>query len=283
MMLKVHDISFKYGSVPTLEGVGFEVGRGGSLGIVGPNGSGKTTLLRCMSRLLRPEGIVLIEGRDISQWSVRDIARRVGVVPQRSNVTMGFTAFEVVLMGRTPHIRGLTFESEEDIAVVKRSMLATDTWHLRDRRMSDLSGGETQRVVIARALAQEPAILLMDEPTLHLDMGCQLEILDLVKRLCRENGMSVVSVYHDLNLASRYSDRLVLLKGGRILAAGEPGDVLAPGNIRDAYGVEVLVERHPVTGSLHVVPVGRVVHWAHAPLPRGEGVEGRKTSRTDII
>lgn len=254
MHLRIDNIEFKYDSENVLNRVKFSVDKGAFVGILGPNGSGKTTLLKCISRVLKPRGVILINNIEIENFSSKDLAKEIGVVPQGLNITADFTAFEIVLMGRTPYTQGLKFESSEDLAIVKSAMFATDTWHLRDRAVTELSGGEKQRVVIAKALAQRPKILLLDEPTVHLDMACQFEILDLVKNLSIKENITVVSVFHDLNLASQYSNRLILLNEGKIISIGIPEEVLTPKNIRKTYHIDVLVKKHPLTGAVYVTP-----------------------------
>ncbi|MFQ5711232.1 MAG: heme ABC transporter ATP-binding protein [Candidatus Geothermarchaeales archaeon] len=255
MRLEVDGIAFNYESSPILEDITFQVDQGEFLGIMGPNGSGKTTLLRCMCNVLKPRvGTVLIDKQDIQRLSRREIARKVGVVPQGPSVDFAFTALEIVLMGRNPHVGRLETEGKRDFEVVRWAMELTNTLHLAERVFDELSGGEKQRVIIARALAQEPKVLLLDEPTVHLDINYQLEILELVKRLNKQNGIIVVAVFHDLNLASRYCDKLILLSDGRIASMGLPDEVLTPENIQKIYNVDVLVKRHPLTNAPYVTP-----------------------------
>jgi iron complex transport system ATP-binding protein len=227
------------------------------IGLVGPNGSGKTTLIRAATGVVRPgAGRVLVDGVDISRLRQRDLARLVAVVPQDPVLPPAFSALSCVLMGRTPHLRLLQNEGASDVQAARRAMLATDTWRLADRLLGELSGGERQRVVVARALAQETAILLLDEPTAHLDLGHQAGVLGLMRRCARDDGKAVLAVVHDLTLAARYCDRLVMLRGGSVVASGAPEDVLTPQILRDVYGVAVDVFPHPVTGRPVVAPGG---------------------------
>lgn len=255
MILKINNIECFYESTKVLDGVEFGVDKGDFVGIMGPNGSGKTTLLRCITRVVKLKtGAVLIENRDISTLSVKEIAKNVGAVPQDLGITAEFTAFEIVLMGRTPYIKGLGFESLEDLNIAKEAMMATNTWHLRDRLITELSGGEKQRVIIAKAIAQKPKILLLDEPTVHLDINYQHEILRLVKKLSKERDLTVLSVSHDINLATEYCEKLILLNKGKIVSVGKPEEVLTPENVKIAYNIDAVVKKNPVTGTLFVVP-----------------------------
>ena len=259
MDLRIKRVSFSYDSIKALEDVTFEAAEGELLGIVGPNGAGKTTLLRCINRVLKPQvGVILIGGRDVACWSRREIARRMGLVPQNSTITFPFTVLEVVLMGRHPHQGPFGGESERDLEIVEEALRLTDTLRFASRPITELSGGEQRRVVIARALAQEPSVLLLDEPTLHLDINHQLEVLSLVRRLTRERGLVTILTSHDLNLAARYCDRLLMLNQGQVYALGTPEEVLTPANIRRVYRVEAEVTRHRSTGALQVFPLASI-------------------------
>ncbi len=255
MLLKVQEIGFLFKSSKILDEVTFQVKSGEILGVMGPNGSGKTTLLRCITHVLKPShGTILVGRRDVTSLSRKEIAQTIGVVPQSSTVDFAFTAFEIVMMGRTPHISRFGPESKKDYEIARKAMHQTDTLHLSDRIFDELSGGEKQRVIIARALCQQPRILLLDEPTIHLDIGSQFEIMDLVKRLSRREKIAVIAVLHDLNLAASYCDSLILLNRGTIVSAGPPKDVLTPENIRKTYNIQVLVGRHPLTNAPFVTP-----------------------------
>ncbi|MEW6080390.1 MAG: ABC transporter ATP-binding protein [Bacillota bacterium] len=257
-LISIMGVTCTYGSTPALEGVSFEVSRGEKLGIIGPNGSGKSTLLKAMSRVLPPHmGQVVLSERDLYTLPPREVARRLAVVGQESRVDFEFTALEVVLMGRLPHLGRFERESDRDVDKACEAMRLTATRHLARRAVTELSGGERQRVLIARALAQDPEILLLDEPTSHLDIGHQVEILDLLEGLNREKGLTLISVFHDLNLAARYCTCLLLLSRGKIHALGTPDEVMTAGSIRQVYGSEVLLTRHPVEGTPHVILLSR--------------------------
>lgn len=258
VVLTIDGVDCSYGSVKVLEDIQFAVESGEFLGILGPNGSGKTTLLRSISRVLKPKkGTILIGDRDIYKLKSLEVAKQMAVVPQDTPVTFDFTALEVVLMGRNPHMPRFKMESREDLAIAKNSMELTGTWQFADRPVTELSGGERQRVIIARALTQEPQILLLDEPTTHLDICNQLEIMDLLKQLCQNKKLLIIAVFHDFNLAARYCDSLILLKEGKIVAVGESNKTLTSENVRKVFNVDTIVKKHPVTGSLHVIPISR--------------------------
>jgi iron complex transport system ATP-binding protein len=261
VVLTIDGIDCSYGSVNVLKDVKFAVKSGEFLGILGPNGSGKTTLLRSISRVLEPhKGTILIGNKDIYVMKSVDVAKQLAVVPQETPVTFDFTALEVVLMGRNPHMPRFKMESKEDLAIAKNSMELTRTWELADRPVTELSGGERQRVIIARALTQEPQILLLDEPTTHLDISNQLEIMDLIKRLCETKKLLIVAVFHDFNLAARYCDSIILLRDGKIVAVGKSEDTLTSENIRKVFSVDTIVKKHPVTGFFHVIPMSRPIN-----------------------
>lgn len=252
--IKADNLYAGYNGDVILNGISLDLAPAGFVGVIGPNGSGKTTLLRTMSRALPPSGgAVTLDGRNIYSIPAREFARRVAVVPQDTFIAFDFTVLEIALMGRSPRLGRFSVESTKDVEIVEEALGRTGTLHLRDRPINALSGGERQRVMLARALAQEPDVLLLDEPTSHLDISFQFEIMDLVKSLNRERGLTVLAVLHDLNLASQYCDRLVMVARGRIEAAGDPDEVITSDNIRRVYGAEVWVRRHPATGRPYVI------------------------------
>ncbi|MCX8151082.1 MAG: ABC transporter ATP-binding protein [Candidatus Bathyarchaeota archaeon] len=258
VILNIDGIDCSYGSAKILDNVRFKVESGQFLGILGPNGSGKSTLIKSISRVLRPiKGTIFINESDIYKLKTLEVAKSLAVVPQDSPMTFDFTALEVVLMGRNPHLSKFGMESKEDLAIAKKSMQLTDTWHFADRPITELSGGERQRVIIARALTQEPKILLLDEPTNHLDICNQLEIMDLLKQLCKTKNLLIVGVFHDFNLAARYCDSLILLKDGKIVAVGEASQTLTSENVKKVFRVDAVVKKHPLTGSLYVTPISK--------------------------
>jgi len=245
--LRLEQVSLGYGRRTILEDASLEANPGEVLGIIGPNGSGKSTLLRGMTRLLTPStGHIFIDGHTIDQLKHSDLAQLVAVVPQNAVLPELFTAVEVVLMGRTPHLGLFKYENNNDFTIVYKAMEATNTVHLAECRVGELSGGEKQRLVIARALAQEPKIILLDEPTAHLDINYQIETLEMIRHLCREQNLVVVIALHDLNLAVQYCDRLVILNHGKIYSQGTPETVVTAQTIKEVYGADVCVYPHPV-------------------------------------
>ena len=245
-LLSAETISFAYAGVPTLTDVDFALECGALRALLGPNGSGKTTLLKILTGILPPaRGVVKYQSVDLKTMSRREIAKRVALVPQELNLQFGFTVRQMVMLGRTPHVNALGGPSKQDREVVERVMEMTETAEMRDRIITELSGGEQQRVVIAMALAQEPQVLLLDEPTVHLDINHQIEILELVRKLNRERGLTVLATMHDLNLAALYFDDLVLLERGRVVAQGAPSDVLSAERIQAVFNAHVLIQTHP--------------------------------------
>jgi iron complex transport system ATP-binding protein len=249
-MLAVKDLSFKYKERPVLEDVDLEIRRGEVIGILGPNGCGKTTLLKLLNRNLHPqEGKVLLEGTDLEGMSKRKIARHIAVVPQSNEIRFAFTVRDIVSMGRMPFLDRFQGESAEDMRIVDEAMERTNIKEFADRAINTMSGGERQRVIIARALAQRPEVILLDEPTLHLDINHQFEVLDLVHELSRKEGLTVVIVSHDLPMVVRYCDRIVLIHDHRVHAIGPPEEVLTRENMRTVFNIEAVLTYDEMLGS----------------------------------
>ncbi len=253
-ILQICDVSFSYPEVDVLYNIEFSVRKGDFIGIIGPNGSGKSTLLRCMTNTLPVQGgDILLLGKPVDRYSRLELAKKVAVVPQSTEVAFNFSCEDIVLMGRAPYISRFGRESKKDYEIVRNVMDLTNTSHLAKRNITSLSGGERQRVIVAQALAQEPEVLLLDEPTSHLDISHQVEILDLVSSLSKREGLTVVTVMHDLNLSAMYSDYLVMLKDGTVYVKGKAKEVITPKNIKEVYGARVCVTAHPETGKPHVI------------------------------
>jgi iron complex transport system ATP-binding protein len=255
MRVQVEDISFAYDDGDTvLEDVSVTVDSARLLGLIGPNGSGKSTLLKLISGVLRPDrGRVRLGGDDVRSLSARAIGRRLAMVAQDRPIGFEFTVREVVAMGRTPYLGRFGREGRRDRRAIREAMRLADVADLGDRSIREISGGERQRVFLALAFAQEPQVLLLDEPTTHLDLGHQVRFLSIV-RARAEAGATVLLAIHDLTLASRAVDRVVLIDRGRIQATGEPGAVLTAANVRETFDVEVHVGRDPATGASYIVP-----------------------------
>jgi len=276
-LLVLDGVSAGYGARSALREVGLRVGCGEVVGLIGPNGSGKTSAIRVASRTLRPDaGTVLVDGRDPYEMRSREAARLVAVVPQEVSATFAFTALEVVLMGRSPYLSALGGGSPEDYRRAREAMEVAGVHHLGDRPIDQLSGGERQRVLLAQALAQDAPVLLLDEPTTHLDLRHVVEILAAVRTLARE-GRAILAVFHDLNLAAGVCDRIVALDEGRVVAEGGPHEVVTPGFIRAVYGIEAEIVPHVVTGrpTVMVAPGHRAAVLPGLPRAHVVGGAGR--------
>ncbi len=254
-LLAAQNVAFAYNGRSVLQQVDLRLKSGELVALLGPNGSGKTTLLKTLCGILSPRaGWVAWSGGDLAVLDRREIARRIALVPQELIVPFAFTVREIVSLGRTPYIRPLLGESRRDYDAVERALDLTETRALADRVFGELSGGERQRVIIAMALAQEPQVLLLDEPTVHLDINHQIEVLELIRKLNRERGLTVLATMHDLNLASLYFDRLILLYDGRIVTQGSPCDVLSKERVQQVFSANVWVSAHPTHAHVpHIV------------------------------
>jgi len=247
--LEMRNVTLGYNHQPVLGNITLKASPGEMVGLIGPNGSGKSTIIKALSRVMHPtSGLISINGRDINQITRRELACMVGVVPQLPLLPSTFTAFEIVLMGRNPHLGLFQSESRRDMTLAGEAMEKTGTGLLANRYINELSGGEIQCVLIARVLVQETEAILLDEPTANLDIGRQVEILDLIKNLCTENKLTVMAAVHDLNLAAQYCDRLILIHEGQVRAEGKPQEVITEENMRQVYGAENCVYTHPVNG-----------------------------------
>jgi iron complex transport system ATP-binding protein len=251
--LAISDLSFGYNGSATLEDVFLEVGTGEMVSLVGPNGAGKSTLIKCIDRILKPQkGTMLIDGKEASRMASKDYSRMMGYVPQSTTEVFPYTVFDIVLMGRRPHIGWRV--SRRDVRVVARTLKFMGIEEFAGRYFDELSGGEKQKIAMARAIVQEPEILLLDEPTSNLDIKHQLEVMRTVRLLVQKGGISAIMAMHDLNLASRFSDKIVMLKDGRVFETGRPESVLIPENIEKVYGVRAEVIRDS-KGRPYVMPI----------------------------
>ncbi len=247
--LEMRKATLGYRHRPVLEDISFTAKPGDLVGLIGPNGSGKSTILKTMSRVITPlGGTVLVDGRDLSGFARQELAKRVGVVPQLPLLPSTFTAFEIVLMGRNPHLGLFQHETRRDYDLARVAMEKTGTFQLAERHINELSGGEIQSVLIARVLVQETDSILLDEPTANLDIGRQIEVMDLISRLCREQKLTVIAAIHDLNLAAQYCTRLLLISQGKLYAEGTPAEVITDENVAAVYGAGNTVFTHPLNG-----------------------------------
>lgn len=270
-LIRAEDVWAGYGTTPVLKGIHLRLWRGEMVGLLGPNGSGKSTLLRVLSGVLKPQrGQVWLEGQPLSQLRAKEVAQRLAFVPQREEVAFGFTAWEVVLLGRAPYIGWWGKERVEDLQATRRAMERTDSLSLAERTFSTLSGGERQRVVLARGLAQETPLLLLDEPLTHLDVAHQVGTLSLLRQLNREEGLTVLAALHDINLASEFCDRLIVLRQGQMVADGTPSEVITPALLARVFGLDAWVRVNPATGRPHVLP--RTLQHVEAQAGNGRWV-----------
>jgi ABC-type cobalamin/Fe3+-siderophores transport system ATPase subunit len=255
MMLEVCSIQVAYGDRQVLNNIGFEVPAGSILGVVGPNGAGKTTLIRALSGVVPlSAGKVQVGGKDLAVLKHSDRARLVAVVPQARSLPQAFTGWQLVLLGRTPHLNWLGHVSSHDEACVRKALLRARAADLAERRVGELSGGEQQRLLLARALAQEAPLLLLDEPTTHLDLQFQIGLLDQIRDLADREGIAVVVALHDLNLVSRYADKVALLVEGEMRAFGPPAEVLQPELLGQVYQIPLQILHNPSSGRPVILP-----------------------------
>ena len=249
-VIRAQKINFSYAEKAVIEEVSFVVDREQMTAIIGPNGSGKTTLLKLINGSLLPDsGEMHVGEKNTFRYARKEIARKVAIVPQETPAVFPFFVEEIVLMGRFPHLGNYRFENKEDYKIVQEAMEKTDTLDFARRRFNELSAGERQRVLIARALAQKPEVLLLDESTAFLDLKHQLRFLTLLKQLNRDDGLTIVFVTHDINLAAQNADKIILLYCGKIYAIGNPAEVISARNIKAVYEVDVLVDAHPQNAS----------------------------------
>ncbi len=255
--VEVTNLSFGYPKF-SLQAINFQVRLGEFTTVLGSNGSGKSTLLKLMSGYLKPQvGTVLLKGSSVHQMTLQQRARQIALVAQESHLSFPMKVREFVLMGRHPHLSWFKFEDRQSLQILEWALDSTDSQSLADRNIQELSGGEKQRVILARALVQEPQLMLLDEPTMHLDVGYQVELVQLLKSLSREKGFTVIMVTHELNIAAEFSEQVLLLHGGHGLAFGPPQDVLDETKLMKVFRTELLVDRNPISGAPRITPVGK--------------------------
>lgn len=257
-MIEARGLAFAYTGKPVLEGLSFTVARGSFLGIIGPNGAGKSTLLKLLAGLLLPrEGEIFIQGRDLKSFNHKELARQISVVAQGASIEFPYRVIDVVLLGRLPHQTGMSLAGEEDLAAAHQALEATGTLHLAERPIHELSGGERQRVFVSQALAQDTGIMLLDEPATFLDVRYRTALYDLFKGKTRREGLTIVAVMHDLNLAAQYCEHILLLSDGKLEVHGRTEDVLTAAHLRDIYEVEIAQGVDARTGVSYLLPLGK--------------------------
>lgn len=256
MIVEARDISVEIGHRRILKGVALEAAEGEIVALLGPNGAGKTTLLRTLNSTVTPShGEVLLDGEPLSRLSRREIAKAIAVVAQENETKFPVSVLDFVLAGRFVHGRAFGWESDADVEAAGRALRLCDLEDFKERMMNELSGGERQRVVLARALAAETSVLLLDEPTANLDLAHQASMFRVVRAKCRDTGMCAVVITHDLNIASEFADRVVLLQSGSVVAAGTPSEVLTTENVQQVYNIPVLLDVNPASGKTRVTSV----------------------------
>lgn len=254
-VIKASKLVFGYKDQKVLNQLDIEIPEGAFTAVVGPNGCGKTTFVKQLIKSLKPQGGELILfGKPLSSYSYKALGKIVAYVPQATQIGFDFTVEEVVMMGRYPHLKRFQSEQNHDRDIVAKAMKATGVWDLRKKFANELSGGEQQRVVVARALAQEPKLLILDEPISHLDLHHQVELMELIRGLSKEEGITVLAIIHDLNLAMDYSDFVMMMHDGKVHSFGEPRETISAANIRNIYNLDVCMIENPVTGNPHVIP-----------------------------
>jgi iron complex transport system ATP-binding protein len=260
-VLKLDDVCFSYSEVPVINRISFEIKKGEFSGLIGPNGSGKSTIVKLISRYLKiNSGRISYNGRDIYRYTIREFSRDISVLPQSIKAVFAMKVFDFVLLGRLPYKNRFDNFIEEDIEEACRALKLTDTFGLKDRTVLELSGGEWQRVVLSQALCQTPKVLLLDEPTTHLDIGHQTEVMDILYELNKSLGITILMIIHDLNIASEYCEKIFLIDKGLLKYSGTPSEVLNYNAIEDIYKVKALVYDNPTTKKPYVFPIpGRFV------------------------
>lgn len=254
-ILQLKGVSFAYHRDPVVKHISMQVEPGEFIGVLGPNGSGKSTLLKLLGGILKPDsGTVLLKDKKLFEYKRKILAQSIAWLPQEHTMAFSYRVDEIVLMGRHPYLSPLTFEGQKDFDIADQAMRTTDTTHLSERQFTDISGGEKQRVMMASAMAQEPEVMLLDEPTTALDIKYQLEIINILERLNRNNGMTLILAMHDLHLASRFCRRLILIDQGKIVKDGTPEEVLQKEILETVYGVQLKVFHDPDDGSIMISP-----------------------------
>lgn len=254
-VIQAKQLVFGYNDQLVLDQLDMEVPQGAFTAIVGPNGCGKSTFVKQLIKSLKPQsGELKLFDKPLASYSHKALGKLIAYVPQATQIGFDFTVEEVVMMGRYPHLKRFQSEQPRDHEVVEEAMKATGVWHLKNKLANALSGGEQQRVIVARALAQEPQILILDEPISHLDLHHQVELMALIRRMAKEKGITVLAIIHDLNLAMDYSDYVIMMQNGQVLYHGLPTEIISECSIKAIYGLDVCMIKNPVTGNPHIIP-----------------------------
>lgn len=254
-VISIKNLHWSYGKDQVLKKIDLDIEKGKFHTILGPNGSGKTTLFKIITKMLETDNSVFLESKSLNDYSYKELAKKISIVPQNTVIEFDFSVMDIVLMGRAPYLKRFETESRKDLELAEEALKLVDIWHLKDKNIQEISGGERQRAIIARAIAQNAQIMLLDEPVSHIDLRYQIELLDSIKRLNRKKNLTIVMILHDLNLASEYSDNIFLLKKGEVYSKGNPSDVLTKENIEYVYRVKVNLINNPQTDKPLVVPV----------------------------
>ncbi len=254
--IEVSDLNFGYKEAEVVKKIFLKIDKGLFVSLIGPNGSGKSTIIKLLNHLYTPwKGKILVDNKDVTKYKKKDLAKKMALVPQNTIIDYEFSVFDIVMMGRFPYKNRFSRENQHDYNIVEKALKDTNTYHIKDKFITEVSGGERQRVLIAKAIAQEPEIILLDEPTAHLDINHQIEILNLLKKINKEENTTIILAIHDINLATRYSDLIYILKDGFIVDEGSPDKVITKNNIESTYNIQVAIDRNKYTNSLSITPL----------------------------
>lgn len=255
-ILKIEGVSFSYNEELVLDKISFDIKKGEFLSVLGPNGSGKSTLLKLLNNIIRPDsGVIYLKSKDIKKYKLKDLAKEISWVPQNTFINYDFLVKDIVMMGRYPYKNILDKTNNKDIEIVNEAMNLTNTYQLRNKKINEISGGERQRVIISRAIAQNTDIILLDEPMSNLDINHQLEIMGFLKNINIKNNITIVIVIHDINLATRYSSQILMLNDKKVLSKGKPNEIITNKNLRDVYHIDSAIDINKHINKLEVTPI----------------------------
>lgn len=255
-ILGIKNLTIDYNGIIAIDDLNIDFKKGRFYTILGPNGAGKSTLLKAISKNIENmKGSIFIDNMNIKDLKIKNLAKKISMVPQETSIDFDLMGEEIVLMGRIPHLKRLEKEGSQDFSIVKEAMRKTNTIHLRNRSVTKMSGGEKQRVVVARALAQEAGIMLLDEPVSQLDLHNQIEIMNIIRDLVDREGLTAICVLHDINLAVNYSDEILIMKAGKLVSMGKPVDIIRQDIIEDTYGIDVKIIENPITNKPFIIHV----------------------------